>query len=71
MSFILANSGVTGSYVFVAILAVGGLMTVAFLGTETRGQTIEQVSELQERRVTHFHAFSIGRGNHWQRSRNA
>ena len=49
MSFILANSGVTGSYVFVAILADGGLMTVAFLGTETRGQTIEQVSELQER----------------------
>lgn len=49
MSFILANSGIPGSYVFVAILAAGGLIAVAFLGTETRGQIIEQVSELQER----------------------
>ena len=49
MSFLLAGSGITGSYVFVAILAVVGLAAVAFLGTETRGQAIEQVAELEER----------------------
>jgi putative MFS transporter len=49
MSFILANSGITGSYLFVAILAVCGLVTVAFLGTETRGQAIEHVADLPER----------------------
>ncbi|HZS77377.1 MAG TPA: MFS transporter [Ktedonobacteraceae bacterium] len=49
MSFILTYSGIAGSYVFVAILAVGGLAAVALLGSETRGQAIEQVSEIQER----------------------
>jgi putative MFS transporter len=49
MSFILANSGITGSYLFVAILSVCGLVTVAFLGTETRGQAIEHVADLPER----------------------
>ena len=45
MSFILANSGVTGSYIFVAIVALGGIAAVALLGTETRGKTIERASQ--------------------------
>jgi putative MFS transporter len=49
MSFILAGIGVLGSYIFVAVVAVIGLSTVALLGTETRGKTIEQVSEVDER----------------------
>jgi putative MFS transporter len=49
MSFILAGIGVLGSYIFVAVVAVIGLGSVALLGTETRGKTIEQVSEIDER----------------------
>lgn len=45
MSFILAMSGVFGSYLFVAIVALGGVAAVALLGTETRGLTIDQASE--------------------------
>jgi putative MFS transporter len=49
MSFILAGIGVLGSYIFVAVVAVVGLGCVALFGTETRGKTIEQVSEVDER----------------------
>lgn len=45
MSFILANSGVIGSYIFVALVALGGIAVVALLGTETRGKSIERVSQ--------------------------
>jgi len=44
MSFILANSGVIGSYIFVAVISLGGIAAVALLGTETRGKTIENAS---------------------------
>ncbi len=45
MSFILALSGVFGSYLFVAVVALGGVAAVALLGTETRGLAIDQASE--------------------------
>lgn len=48
MAFILAGSGVLGSYIFVAAIALGGVLAVALLGTETRGRTIEKVSEAPE-----------------------
>src|SRR6266566_989697 len=45
MAFLLAGSGVAGSYLFVALLALVGLGAVAVLGTETKGRTIEHASE--------------------------
>ena len=45
MSFILTTGGVFGSYIFVAVVALGGVAVVALLGTETRGMTIDQASE--------------------------
>lgn len=45
MSFSLTLSGVFGSYLFVAIVALGGVVVVALLGTETRGLTIDQASD--------------------------
>ena len=41
MAFILARGGVPVSYFFVALVALVGIGTVALLGTETKGQTIE------------------------------
>ena len=38
MSFTLAHIGVPGSYIFVALVALAGLATVAWLGTETKGR---------------------------------
>ncbi len=49
MSFILTDIGVLGSSIYVAVVAVVGLRTVALSGAETRGKTIEQVSEVDER----------------------
>jgi putative MFS transporter len=37
MSFTLAHIGVPGSYIFVALVAIAGLATIAWLGTETKG----------------------------------
>ena len=50
MSFILASSGVFGSYLFVAIVALGGVVAVVLFGTETRGKTIEAASETSEQK---------------------
>jgi putative MFS transporter len=47
MAFLLAGSGVPGSYLFVALLALVGIGAVAWLGTETKGRTIEHASEIQ------------------------
>jgi putative MFS transporter len=47
MAFLLAGSGVPGSYLFVARLALVGIGAVALLGTETKGRTIEHASEIQ------------------------
>src|SRR5256884_333344 len=47
MAFLLAGSGVPGSYLFVALLALVGIGAVALLGTETKGRTIEHASEIQ------------------------
>src|SRR2546422_410404 len=47
MAFLLAGSGVPGSYLFVALLALVGISAVALLGTETKGRTIEHTSEIQ------------------------
>jgi MFS transporter, putative metabolite:H+ symporter len=44
MSFVLASSGVPGSYIFVACLAILGVITVIVLGTETKGLMVEQTS---------------------------
>ena len=41
MAFLLAGSGVPGSYLFVALVAFVGIGAVALLGTETKGRTIE------------------------------
>jgi putative MFS transporter len=43
MAFILARGGVSVSYLFVALIAVVGIGTVAVLGTETKGRSIEHV----------------------------
>ena len=43
MAFLLAGSGVPGSYLFVALLALVGIGAVALLGTETKGRTIDHV----------------------------
>ena len=47
MSFILATSGVTGSYLFVGALAIIGVLAVAVFGQETMGRTIEAVSSVK------------------------
>jgi MFS transporter, putative metabolite:H+ symporter len=52
MAFLLANGGITGSYVFVAIVAVVGVLSVALFGIETKGRTVEQVSELQSLKLS-------------------
>ncbi|GHO46121.1 MFS transporter [Ktedonospora formicarum] len=44
MAFILANGGVSGSYVFMAALAIIGVIAVALLGRETRGKTLERAA---------------------------
>jgi putative MFS transporter len=46
MAFLLAGSGVSGSYLFIAVVAVVGVLAVAFFGTETRGQSVENVPEI-------------------------
>jgi putative MFS transporter len=53
MAFIIANSGVFGSYLFVAIVALGGLVAVALLGTETRGKSIERAASITGALETH------------------
>lgn len=47
MAFLLANSGISGSYVFVAVVAVAGVLAVAILGQETKGRQIDQEREPQ------------------------
>ncbi len=44
MAFLLASSGIAGSYVFVAVISIVGVLAVALLGVETRGRSIEQAS---------------------------
>ena len=41
MAFLLARGGVPVSYLFVALVAVVGIGTVALLGTETKGRSID------------------------------
>lgn len=48
MAFLLANSGISGSYVFVSVVAVVGMFTVMFFGIETRGHSAEQMPETQD-----------------------
>lgn len=43
MAFILARGSVPTSYVFVALVALVGIGTVAVLGTETKGRSIDHV----------------------------
>ena len=47
MAFLLTGIGVPGSYLFVALLALVGVGAVAWLGTETKGRSIEHASEIQ------------------------
>ncbi|HVB20938.1 MAG TPA: hypothetical protein VNG51_03220 [Ktedonobacteraceae bacterium] len=35
----------SGSYVFIAVVAVIGVLAVAFFGRETKGQSVENVPE--------------------------
>ena len=43
MAFLLATGGVGGSYLFIALVAGVGVLVVAFLGTETKGRSIEYI----------------------------
>jgi len=52
MAFTLANVGVPGSYVFVAVLAVIGVLVVFLLGTETRGQVLEKAATIVPAKLT-------------------
>ncbi len=52
MAFLLASGGISGSYVFVAVVAVIGVLSVALFGIETRGRTAEQVSEIQNLKLS-------------------
>lgn len=45
MAFLLTTGGVSGSYIFVAAVAVVGVLAVAIFGQETRGMQIDQTSE--------------------------
>jgi putative MFS transporter len=48
MSYLLSiGNGVGGSYIFVAVIGLIGAAAVAFLGTETKGAILEQVTELE------------------------
>jgi putative MFS transporter len=47
MAFLLTGIGVPDSYLFVALLALVGVGAVAWLGTETKGRSIEHASEIQ------------------------
>lgn len=47
MAFILAASGVSGSYIFVGVVATVGVLAVAIFGQETKGRTIEAVSAVK------------------------
>jgi hypothetical protein len=44
MAFTLASGGIPGSYVFMALFACVGVLAVAIMGTETRGQSIEKTA---------------------------
>jgi putative MFS transporter len=47
MSYLLSiGNGVGGAYIFVAVIGLIGAGTIAWLGTETNGAILEQVSEL-------------------------
>jgi putative MFS transporter len=46
MSFTLESVGVPGSYIFVAVLAIVGVIAVALLGTETKGAILEKAVEV-------------------------
>lgn len=42
MAVMLSSSGITGSFVFIAVVAVVGALSVAVLGRETRGRVLEE-----------------------------
>lgn len=50
MAVMLASSGITGSFVFVAVVALLGAIAVAVLGHETKGKVLEERA-LEERVV--------------------
>jgi putative MFS transporter len=50
MSFILSTGGgIPRAYIFVAIVGLVGAVAVALLGTETKGEIIEKVSEIDQK----------------------
>lgn len=50
MAFIIAGGGITGSYIFLAAVALVGVLAIAFLGHETRGKTLEQAVVIEDER---------------------
>lgn len=44
MAFVLNTSGIVGSYLFVAAVALIGVLAVAALGEETKGRSLESIS---------------------------
>lgn len=51
MAFIIAGGGIAGSYIFLATVALVGVLAVAFLGRETRGKTLEQAVIIEDKRL--------------------
>jgi putative MFS transporter len=48
MSFTLTSVGIPGSYIFVAAIAIIGVIAVMVLGKETKGQVLEKATELEQ-----------------------
>lgn len=46
MAYMLASFNVAGSYIFIAVVALIGVAVVAILGTETKGESLEKVSNV-------------------------
>ncbi len=46
MAYMLASFNVAGSYIFIAVVAMIGVAVVVVLGTETRGEALEKVSNV-------------------------
>lgn len=46
MAYMLASFNIAGSYIFIAVVALIGVVVVAVLGTETKGETLEKVSNV-------------------------
>lgn len=49
MAFLLDKVGINGSFIFICAMATVGALTVAILGEETKGKTLEVISEVSNK----------------------